>query len=81
MFFCQGLIKRSLPVTVESESLVESGLFSASNKKVSSEWALRFRGSDFSVATCCVAYVVVDSFMSKVPTQYWQVTAAPVEAK
>jgi hypothetical protein len=32
------------------------------------------------VATCCVASVVV-SFMSKVPTQYRQVTAAPGETK
>jgi MFS family permease len=32
-------------------------------------------------ATCCVACLVVVSFMSKVPTQYRQVTAAPVEAK
>ena len=33
------------------------------------------------VATCCVACLVVVSFMSQVPTQYRQVTAAPVEAK
>jgi len=32
------------------------------------------------LATCCVACLVVVSFMSKVPTQYGQVTAAPVEA-
>jgi len=33
------------------------------------------------LATCCVVCLVVVSFMSKVPTQYRQVTAAPVEAK
>jgi hypothetical protein len=33
------------------------------------------------LATCCVACLVVVSFMCKVPTQYQQVTAAPVEAK
>jgi DHA2 family multidrug resistance protein len=32
------------------------------------------------LATCCVACLVVVSFMSKVPTQYGQVTAASVEA-
>jgi len=32
-------------------------------------------------ATCCVACLVVVSFMSKVPTQYRQVTDAPGEAK
>ena len=33
------------------------------------------------VATCCVACIVLVAFMSTVPTQYRQVTAAPVEAK
>jgi MFS transporter, DHA2 family, multidrug resistance protein len=33
------------------------------------------------LATCCVACLVVVSFMSKVPTQYRQIAAAPVEAK
>jgi DHA2 family multidrug resistance protein len=33
------------------------------------------------LTTCCVACLVVVSFMSKVPTQYRQVTAAPVEVK
>jgi hypothetical protein len=33
------------------------------------------------IATCCVACLVVVSFMSKVPTQYRQVVAAPVETK
>jgi DHA2 family multidrug resistance protein len=33
------------------------------------------------LATCCVVCLAVVSFMSKVPTQYRQVTAAPVEAK
>ncbi len=33
------------------------------------------------MATCCVACLVVVSFMSRVPTQSRQVTAAPVEAK
>jgi DHA2 family multidrug resistance protein len=32
-------------------------------------------------ATCCVACLVVVAFMCTVPTQYRQVTAAPVEAK
>jgi hypothetical protein len=32
-------------------------------------------------ATCCAACLVVVSFMSKVPTQYRQVTAAPAEVK
>jgi len=32
------------------------------------------------LATYCVAFLMVVSFMSKVPTQYRQVTAAPVEA-
>jgi hypothetical protein len=33
------------------------------------------------LATCCAASLVVVSCMSKVPTQFWQVTAAPVEVK
>jgi hypothetical protein len=33
------------------------------------------------LATCCVACLLVVSFMSKVPTQYRQVTAVSVEAK
>jgi DHA2 family multidrug resistance protein len=33
------------------------------------------------LATYCVVWLVVVSFMSKVPTQYRQVTAALVEAK
>jgi hypothetical protein len=32
------------------------------------------------LTTCCVACLVVVSFMSKVPTQYRLVTAAPLEA-
>jgi DHA2 family multidrug resistance protein len=35
----------------------------------------------FLLASCCVACLIVIAFMSKVPTQYRQVTAAPVEAK
>jgi DHA2 family multidrug resistance protein len=36
----------------------------------------------FSVyLACCVSCLAAVSFMSKVPTQYRQVTAAPVEAK
>jgi hypothetical protein len=38
-------------------------------------------GSFLFLATCCAACLVAVSFMSKVPTQYRQVTAAPVEAK
>jgi MFS transporter, DHA2 family, multidrug resistance protein len=44
-------------------------------------YTLAISDSFLLVATCCVACLVVVSFMSKVPTQYQQVTAAPVEAK
>ncbi len=44
-------------------------------------YTLAISDSFLLVATCCVACLVVVSFMSKVPTQYRQVTAAPVEAK
>jgi hypothetical protein len=33
------------------------------------------------IARCCVACLVVASFMSQVLTEHWQVTAAPVGAK
>jgi len=33
------------------------------------------------LAACCVACLVVVAFMSRVPTQYQQVTAVPLEAK
>jgi hypothetical protein len=42
---------------------------------------LGFAGSFLLLATCCATCLVVVSFISKVPTQYLQVTAAPVEAK
>ena len=38
-------------------------------------------GSFLLLATCCAACLVVVSSISKVPTQYRQVTAAPAEAK
>jgi multidrug resistance efflux pump len=45
-------------------------------------YTLAISGSFLLLATCCVACLVVVSFMfNKVPTQYGQVTAAPVEAK
>jgi MFS transporter, DHA2 family, multidrug resistance protein len=44
-------------------------------------YTLAISDSFLLLATCCVACLVVVSFMSKVPTQYGQVTAAPVEAK
>jgi MFS transporter, DHA2 family, multidrug resistance protein len=44
-------------------------------------YTLAISDSFLLLATCCVACLVVVSFMSKVPTQYRQVTAAPVEAK
>jgi DHA2 family multidrug resistance protein len=44
-------------------------------------FTLAISDSFLLVATCCVACLVVVAFMSKVPTQYQQVTAAPVEAK
>jgi hypothetical protein len=44
-------------------------------------YTLAISDSFILLATCCVACLVVVSFMSKVPTQYRQVTAAPVEAK
>jgi MFS transporter, DHA2 family, multidrug resistance protein len=44
-------------------------------------YTLAISDSFLLVATCCVACLVVVSFMSKVPTQYRQVTAAPAEAK
>jgi DHA2 family multidrug resistance protein len=33
------------------------------------------------IATCCVGYLLVVSFLSKAPTQHRQVTAAPEKAK
>jgi hypothetical protein len=44
-------------------------------------YTLAISDSFLLLATCCVVGLVVVSFMSKVPTQYRQVTAAPVEAK
>ncbi len=44
-------------------------------------YALAISDSFLLLVTCCVACLVLVSFMSKVPTQYRQVTAAPVEAK
>ena len=43
--------------------------------------ALAVSDSFLLMATCCVAFLVVVSFMSRLPTQYRRVTAAPVEAK
>jgi DHA2 family multidrug resistance protein len=44
-------------------------------------YTLAISDSFLLLATCCAACLVVVSFMSKVPTQYRQVTAAQVEAK
>lgn len=44
-------------------------------------FTLAISDSFLLLATCCVACLVVVAFMSTVPTQYRQVTAAPVEAK
>jgi DHA2 family multidrug resistance protein len=44
-------------------------------------FTLAISDSFLLLATCCVSCLVVVSFMSKVPTRYRQVTAAPVEAK
>ena len=44
-------------------------------------FTLAISDSFILLATCCVTCLVVIAFMSKVPTQYRQVTAAPVEAK
>jgi hypothetical protein len=44
-------------------------------------YTLAISDSFLLLATCCVVCLVVVSFMSTVPTQYRQVTAAPVEAK
>jgi DHA2 family multidrug resistance protein len=44
-------------------------------------YTLAISDSLLLLSICCVACLVVVSFMSKVPTQYRQVTAAPVEAK
>jgi DHA2 family multidrug resistance protein len=44
-------------------------------------YTLAISDSFLLVATCCAACLVVVSFMSKVPTQYQQITAAPVDAK
>jgi MFS transporter, DHA2 family, multidrug resistance protein len=44
-------------------------------------YTLAISDSFILLATCCVACLVVVSFMSNVPTQYRQLTAAPVEAK
>jgi hypothetical protein len=44
-------------------------------------YTLAISDSFLLLATCCVACLVVVSFMSKVPTHYQQITAAPVEAK
>ncbi len=44
-------------------------------------FTLAISDSFLLLATCCVACLVVIAFMSTVPTQYQQVTAAPVEGK
>jgi hypothetical protein len=44
-------------------------------------YTLAISDSFILLATCCVACLMVVAFMSKVPTQYRQVTAAPVETK
>jgi MFS transporter, DHA2 family, multidrug resistance protein len=44
-------------------------------------FTLAISDSFLLVAACCLACLVVVAFMSAVPTQYQQVTAAPVEAK
>jgi MFS transporter, DHA2 family, multidrug resistance protein len=44
-------------------------------------FTLAISDSFLLLATCCVACLIVVAFMSKVPTQYRLVTAAPVEAK
>jgi hypothetical protein len=44
-------------------------------------YTLAVSDSFLLLATCCVVCLVAVSFMSKVKTQYRQVTAAPVEAK
>jgi len=44
-------------------------------------FTLAISDSFLLVAICCVACLIVIAFMSTVPTQYRQVTAAPVEAK
>jgi MFS transporter, DHA2 family, multidrug resistance protein len=44
-------------------------------------FTLAISDSFLLLATCCVACLIVVAFMSKVPTQYRQVAAAPVEAK
>ena len=44
-------------------------------------FTLAISDSFILLAACCVACLVAVAFMSKVPTQYRQVTAAPTEAK
>jgi MFS transporter, DHA2 family, multidrug resistance protein len=44
-------------------------------------FTLAISDSFLLLAACCVACLVVVAFMSRVPTQYRQVTAAPTEAK
>jgi DHA2 family multidrug resistance protein len=44
-------------------------------------FTLAISDSFLLLATCCVVCLVVVAFMSTVPTQYREVTAAPVEAK
>ncbi|WP_263351527.1 MFS transporter [Acidicapsa acidisoli] len=44
-------------------------------------FTLAISDSFLLLATCCVACLAVVAFMSTVPTQYRQVTAAPVDAK
>ena len=44
-------------------------------------YTLAISDSFLLLATCCVVCLVVVSFMSEVPTQYRNITAAPVEAK
>jgi len=44
-------------------------------------FTLAISDSFLLVATCCVACLIVIAFMSTVPTQYRQVTAAPMEGK
>jgi DHA2 family multidrug resistance protein len=44
-------------------------------------YTLEISDSFLLLPTCCVACLVVVSFISKVPTQYGQITAASVETR
>jgi len=44
-------------------------------------YTLAISDSFLLLATCCVSCLAVVFFMSKVPTEYRQITAPPVEAK